>query len=45
MSNPLIKTLKAANFMAGKASTEAEIKRHRKLVDWAGGLATPKGDV
>ena len=45
MSNPLIKTLKAANFMAGKASTEAEIKRHRKLADWAGGLATPKGDV
>ncbi|MBP5461248.1 MAG: alpha/beta hydrolase [Lachnospiraceae bacterium] len=31
--------------MAGKASTEAEIKRHRKLADWAGGLATPKGDV
>ena len=45
MSNPLIKTLKAANFMAGKASTEAEIRRHRKLADWAGGLATPKGDV
>ena len=31
--------------MAGKASTEAEIKRHRKLADWAGRLATPKGDV
>ena len=45
MSNPLIKTLKAANFMAGKASSEAEIKRHRKLADWAGRLATPKGDV
>ena len=45
MNNPLIKTLKAANFVAGKASTEAEIKRHRKLTDWAGRLATPKGDV
>ena len=45
MNNPLVKTLKAANFMAGKASSEAEIKRHRKLADWAGRLATPKGDV
>lgn len=45
MKNPLVKTLKAANFMAGKASSEAEIKRHRKLADWAGRLATPKGDV
>ena len=43
--NPLIKTLKAAHFMAGKAATEAEIKRHRKLAEWAGRLATPKGDV
>ena len=31
--------------MAGKASTAAEIKRHRKLAEWAGRLATPKGDV
>jgi Esterase/lipase len=45
MSNALVKALKAANFMAGKAGTEAEIKRHRKLADWAGRLATPKGDV
>ena len=43
--NPLIKTLKAANFIAGKANTAEEIKRHRKLADWAGRLATPKGDV
>ena len=45
MKSPLVKTLKAAHFMAGKAGTEAEIKRHRKLADWAGRLATPKGDV
>ena len=31
--------------MSGKASTEAEIKRHRKLADRAARLATPKGDV
>ena len=43
--NALIKTLKAANFIAGKANTAEEIKRHRKLADWAGRLATPKGDV
>ena len=45
MKNPLVKTLKIANFMAGKASTAAEIKRHRKLAEWAGRLATSKGDV
>ncbi len=45
MKNPMTGTLKAAHFMSGKARTEAEIRRHRKLADWAGRLATPKGDV
>ena len=40
-----VKALKSANFMSGKAVTEAEIKRHRKLADWAGRLATPKSNV
>ena len=45
MNNSLIKTLKAVNFMSGKTTTDAELKRHRKLAEWAGHLATPKGDV
>ena len=45
MNNSLIKTLKAVNFMSGKTTSEAELKRHRKLAEWAGRLATPKGDV
>ena len=45
MNNSLIKTLKAVNFMSGKTTTDAELKRHRKLAEWAGRLATPKGDV
>ena len=45
MRNPKVKALKIANFMSGKASSEAEIKRHRKLADWAGRIASPKGDV
>ena len=45
MSNSLTKALKAVNFMSGKATTDAELNRHRKLAEWAGHLATPKGDV
>ena len=45
MNNPMVKALKAANFITGKASTEEEIKYRRKRADWAGRLATPKGDV
>ncbi len=45
MSNRWAKTLKTLNFIGGKACSEEEIKRHRKLAEWAGRLATPKGDV
>ena len=45
MKSPWVKTLKTVNFFAGKACTEEEIKRHRKLSDRACRLATPKGDV
>ena len=31
--------------MSGKTTTPAELKRHRKLAERAGRLATPKGDV
>ena len=45
MKTPLVKTLKTVNFMAGKASSPEEIKRHRKQAELAGRLATPKGDT
>ena len=45
MNNPLIKALKAVNFISGKNTTETELKKHRKLAEWAGRLAAPKGDV
>ncbi len=45
MNNPLIKALKVVNFMSGKTITPEELKRHRKLAEWAGRVATPKADV
>ncbi len=45
MNDSWLKTLKSANFLAGKARTEAEIKRHRKRADMASRFATPKRDV
>ena len=45
MKNGWVKTLKTLNFISGKSTSEEELKRHRKLAEWAGRLATPKGDV
>ena len=45
MSNGWVKTLKTLNFISGKSGSEAELMRHRKRAEWAGRLATPKGDV
>ncbi|MBP5491427.1 MAG: alpha/beta hydrolase [Clostridiales bacterium] len=45
VKNPLVRTVRTVNFMTGKTCSEAEIKRHRKLAEWAGRLATPKGNV
>ena len=45
MNSPLVKTLKTVNFMAGRATSVAEIKRHRKQSELAGRLATPIGDT
>ena len=45
MKDPLVTTLKTVNFMAGKARSLDEIKRHRKRSERASRLATPKGDV
>ena len=45
MKSTMVKTLKTVNFMAGKASSVAEIKRHRKMSDMACRLATPIGEA
>ena len=45
MSNGWVKTLKTLNFISGKSGSEADLMRHRKRAEWAGRLATPKGDV
>lgn len=45
MKPTMVKTLKTVNFMAGKATSLAEIKRHRKMSDLACRIATPIGDV
>ena len=45
MSKFRLKTLKTANFMAGTASSLAEIKRHRKLADLSCRLSTPRGNM
>ena len=41
----LMKALKAVNFISGKSMTESELIKHRKLVEWVGRMAAPKGDV
>lgn len=44
--NPLLKkAFRAVNFISGNTMTAEELKKHRKLAEWAGDLATPKGDV
>jgi len=45
MNTLLKKTFRTVNFISGKTMTAEELKRHRKLAEWAGGLATPKGEV
>ena len=45
MNTLLKKAFRAVNFISGKTMTAEELKRHRKLAEWAGGIATPKGDV
>ncbi len=45
MKNTFVKTLKSVNFISGKETSGEELKRHRKRAEWAGRLATPKGDV
>ena len=45
MSNGWVKTLKTLNFISGKSGSEADLMRHRKRAEWAGRLATPKGDT
>ncbi len=45
LNDPLMKALKAVNSLSGKSVEEADLKRHRTAVEWAGHLAAPKGDV
>ncbi len=45
LNDPLMKALKAVNSLSGKSVREADLKRHRAAVEWAGHLAAPKGDV
>ena len=41
----LMKAMRAVNFMSGRSVEEAELKNHRRSVERAGKLATPKGSV
>ena len=45
MGQRLLKALKTVNFISGKSMTDEELLKHRKLVEWVGRMATPKGDV
>ena len=45
MNSLLKKAFRAVSFMSGRNMTAEELKKHRKLAEWAGRLATPKGDV
>jgi len=45
MNNLLKKAFKAVNFISGKNVSAEELKKHRKLAEWAGRIATPKGDT
>ena len=45
MNDRLMKALKAVNSLSGKSVEEADLKRHRSAVEWAGHLASPKADI
>ncbi len=41
----LLKALKAINFLSGKSVNEADLKKHRRAVEWAGRLTSPKTNI
>ncbi len=45
LNDPLLMALKAVNFISGSSMEEADLKRHRKVMERAGKLAAPKGDI
>lgn len=45
MNTLLKKAFRAVNFISGRNMTAEELKKHRKMAEWAGRLATPKGDT
>ncbi len=44
-NDPLLMALKAVNFISGSSMNEADLKRHRIVMERAGRLAAPKGDI
>lgn len=45
LNGPLMKAMKALNFISGSSTDEEDIKKHRESVERVSRLATPKGDV
>ena len=45
LNGPLMKAMKAVNFISGSSMNEEDIKKHRESVEKVSRLATPKGDV
>ena len=41
----LLKALRAVNFLSGKSVNEADLKKHRRAVEWAGRLTSPKTNI
>lgn len=45
LNNSLMKTLRAVNSLSGKSAEDTDLKNHRKTLERAGRLASPKGSV
>ncbi len=45
LNGPLMKAMKALNFISGSSTDGEDIKKHRESVERVSRLATPKGDV
>ena len=45
ISKKMMKALKVVNFISGKSLEEQELKKHRKIVEFAGKMAAPKSDI
>ena len=45
LNGPLMKAMKAVNFISGSSMKEEDIKKHRESVEKVSRLASPKGDI